>query len=166
MPTSGFRQQRRLPSKAAGVDRSVARDVVRKLRVTAGAEKAHFRRMEAACGIGSTQVWMLSVIGQKPGLRVAEIAESLLIHQSTASNLLDRLVKRNLARKERSGADHRIVRVHLTDEGHAILARAPYGSIGILLAALDSLPPEVLVGLDAGLDRLIEALGRLAPIRV
>ena len=120
-----------------------------------GAIRQHFREVEKACGVSGAQVWVLATLAESPGLRVTELAESLSIHASTASNLLDKIEKNGLIRRERGTQDQRVVRLYLTETGQAALAAAPKPFTGVLPHALNQLPPETLARLSHDLDTLI-----------
>jgi DNA-binding MarR family transcriptional regulator len=132
-----------------------AREALGKFRVIFGAIRQHFRAVEKSCGVSGAQVWVLATLAESPGLRVTELAEALSIHASTASNLLDKIEKNGLARRERGQADQRVVRLYLTEAGKAALAAAPQPFTGVLIHALNQLPPEILARLSQDLDAVI-----------
>lgn len=126
-----------------------------KFRIIFGAIRQHFRAVEKACGVSGAQVWVLATLAEAPGLRVTELAQALSIHASTASNLLDKIEKSGLIRRERSREDQRVVRLFLTEAGQAALAAAPQPFTGVLPHALAQLPPEILERLGHDLDTVI-----------
>ena len=134
---------------------SPARDALGKFRIIFGAIRQHFREVEKACGVSGSQIWVLAALAESPGLRVSELAEALAIHASTASNLLDKIEKSGLARRERGQPDQRVVRLYLTEAGKAALGSAPQPFTGVLIHALNQLPPYVLARLNQDLDTLI-----------
>jgi DNA-binding MarR family transcriptional regulator len=107
------------------------------------------------CGVNGAQLWALWELLVSPGLKFGELSRLLSIHQSTASNLLDKLEKRRLIRRERGGSDQRIVRLYLNPEGLEIINKAPKPAQGILMGALQHLP-------DNSLNELQNALGQVA----
>lgn len=126
-----------------------------KFRIIFGAIRQHFRAVEKACGVSGAQVWVLATLAEAPGLRVTELAQALSIHASTASNLLDKIEKSGLIRRERSREDQRVVRLFLTEAGQVALAAAPQPFTGVLPHALAQLPPEILERLGQDLDTVI-----------
>ena len=139
-------------------DPSPAR-VLRQFRVVFNAVKSHFRQVEQAAGLGGAQVWALSVIRDQPGVGVKELARTLDIKQSTASNLVRGLLERDMVCALRDGADRRTVALHLRDAGQAVLARAPAPFAGVLPDALGALDAATLARLEEDLGRLIGILG-------
>jgi DNA-binding MarR family transcriptional regulator len=142
----------------ADVDVDPATQVLRRFRLVFNAVKTHFQQVEKRTGIGGAQLWALSLIQQRPGLGVGELARSMDIHQSTASNLVKALVARELIRTERAGSDRRTVQLLVCPAGAALLKKAPGPMAGVLPQALSSLDARTLKRLDADLARLIAAL--------
>ena len=131
-----------------------AHEVLRKFRVVFSTVKNHFRDVELKCGVSGAQLWAISEIAERPGLRVSELAQAMSIHLSTASNLVGTLEKKGLVRKER-GLDQRVVFLHLTQQGIETVSRAPKPMIGILPDALQRLPEDELDALGDSMDKLI-----------
>jgi DNA-binding MarR family transcriptional regulator len=123
-------------------------------RVIFSSVKKHLSDTEAACGISSSQLWVLYELNKAPDLKVSELAANLAIHQSTASNLVEKLVKKMLIVKKRQTADQRVVRLSLTEQGLAIIKNAPESPRGVLRDALDRLDVETLSALTQSLTQL------------
>jgi DNA-binding MarR family transcriptional regulator len=132
--------------------------VLRQFRVVFAEVRHHFQQIEKQVGIGGAQVWTLSIVGQRPGLGMAELAAAMDVHQSTASNLVRQLLKRGLMRSDRSTLDRRAVEMHLTPEGQALLAQVPGPHEGVLPRALRRLPAPALAQLQSGMTALMAAL--------
>ncbi|MDD5329811.1 MAG: MarR family transcriptional regulator [Sulfuricella sp.] len=129
-----------------------------KFREVLGSVKRHVGWVEEQCGLSGTKLWALHEIQKRPGLKVTELAQAMSIHQSTASNLVDKLIKRGLIRRDRSSDDQRVVNLTIADEGEKLLAAAPLPPMGVLPDALVNLPEPVLRELDANLGALIETM--------
>jgi len=136
-------------------DLPAVRAVLQAMRVVFRSIQAHSRWVEKRCGVSAAQLWALWEIHVSPGLRVSELAKVLAIHQSTASNLLDKLEDKGLVRRERGGPDQRVVRLYLTEQGRDLVARAPRPAQGALIDALGCLPGETLAALGEGLEALL-----------
>ncbi|MEJ2057568.1 MAG: MarR family transcriptional regulator [Desulfofustis sp.] len=132
--------------------------VTQQLRIIFKAIQAHSKRVEKTCGLSSVRLWMLYEISQNPGVTVSELAALLSIHRSTCSNMLDKLEDQDLIYRTRSKTDQRTVRLHITDTGQSILARAPSPPEGKLSSSLHKLTEEQLANLDDGLKDLIDVL--------
>ena len=112
-------------------------------------------------GVTGAQLWALQELREAPGLRVGELANRMALHQSTTSNMVDRLETSGLIRKERTSADQRVVRLYLTDEGLALLARAPSPARGVLPEALRLMDDEGLASLQSELEKLLRQIKNL-----
>lgn len=143
----------------AAVDDDLAVKVLRQLRVMLHAMKSHFHEVERITGVGGAQVWALSVIHDRPGIGVGELARSLGIRQPTASIFVRNLVRLRLIRAPRAPSDRRSVRLHVLPEGEALLRMAPQPFSGVLPGALASLDQPCLQRLHADLARVISQLG-------
>ena len=113
--------------------------------------------------LSGSQLWALWQISAQPGLRVAELAEAMHIHQSTASNLLDKLELRSLIRRERSTTDNRVVRLYLTESAVNVVTGIPGPMQGQLRHRLRELPSPTLQGLLEGLTSVLDSLGKSNP---
>ncbi len=132
--------------------------VLKKFRIIYGSVRQHFREIEKTCGVTGSQLWMLQEVAKAPGLGVSELSERLSIHQSTASQLVEKLVGGGLVIKERSKEDQRRVGLWLTEEASRLLKNAPGPAEGILPEALRALPDSALISLD---NSLVEVIGQL-----
>jgi len=132
--------------------------VLRQFRVVFGAVRQHFRQMERQAGVGGAMVAALDYIAATPGLRITELALSMDVHQSTASNLVRQMTQRGLVRTERDPGDRRNVRLQLEDEGRRVLAAVPGPREGVLPQVLARLPDEALEQLERGLTELLAQL--------
>ena len=132
--------------------------VLRQFRVVFNAVKTHFRNVEKAAGIGGSQLWALSVIAQRPGIGVNELARELDIHQTTASNLVKALVTQGLVEQDKSGSDRRTVSMTLSAAGEVRLKQAPLPFSGVLPDALAALDAATLARMERDLGALILAL--------
>lgn len=140
------------------MDTPLATETLKQFRIIIGAVRHHFRSLEQACGISGAQVWILSAIAECPGITVSRLSETLSIHVSTASNMLDKLDKAGLVLRTRSETDRRVVQLHLTDEGQATLAKAPRPLTGLVPHALAQLSDSALTRLHEDLALLIAHL--------
>jgi DNA-binding MarR family transcriptional regulator len=132
--------------------------VLKKFRIIYGSVRQQFREIEQTCGVTGSQMWILQEVANMPGIGVSELADRLSIHQSTGSQLVEKLVARRLITKERSKEDQRRVGLKVTDEASKLLINAPGPAEGILPEALQTMPEEALLALD---NSLIEVIGQL-----
>lgn len=133
--------------------------VLRRFRLVFNAIKVHFRSVEKKAGISGAQVWALSVVRDRPGIGVGDLARAMDVHQSTASNLLRALIDAGLVVSGRGAADRRAVQLQITPQGQRILKKAPGPFTGLLPDALERLDTATLNRLDRDLGKLIDELG-------
>ncbi|QNM98698.1 MarR family winged helix-turn-helix transcriptional regulator [Chitinimonas koreensis] len=134
-------------------------EVLKQFRLIFQSVRKHFQAVETACGISGAQLWALSRIVERPGLRVTELAAAMAIHQSTASNLIESLVRQELICRRKGEVDQRAVCLHPTEAGRQIIEGAPRPVRGLLPEALGRLDPASLQGLHAQLAALIQLMG-------
>lgn len=135
-----------------------AAQVLRQFRLVFNAVKTHFQQVEKKAGVGGAQLWALSIVRDHPDIGVNDLAKSMDIHQSTASNLVKTLISRELVAGAKNGADRRAVQLRILPAGSAVLRRAPGPLTGVLPQALASLDASTLKRMDADLAKLITAL--------
>ena len=130
-------------------------EILKDLRIIFRASQAHAKWVEKECGLSSAQLWMMWEVFNSPGIKVSELARILSIHPSTCSNMLDKLQKKDLIRRDRNNPDdQRVVELGLTDKGIKLLATAPRPAQGVLADVLMRLPDASLNHLEIGLREL------------
>ena len=122
------------PKRRAAAD--PAMEALQHFRLIFKSVKKHFHWVEQQTGVNGALLWAMAVAVDKPGLKVSELATALAIHQSTASNLVDKLVKQGFLRRERSTKDQRIVHLFPEPAGARLIAGAPKPLQGVLPDAL------------------------------
>ena len=133
-------------------------DTLKKMRIVIRAAQRHSAWIEKQSGVTGAQLWVMQELHEKPGLRVGEIAEKLAIHQTTASNLLDTLVRKGYVTKARDTVDQRVVKLVLSEQGNVLIGRAPTPARGLLPEALRKLDHESLTNLNMGLQALLDVI--------
>lgn len=137
---------------------SHSQTILKDFRIIFRSVQAHSRLVEKESGLSAAQLWMIWELSNEPGLTVSGLAKVLSIHQSTCSNMLDKLQKKELVSRDRSINDQRVVRLYLTDKGVTLLAKAPRPAQGALTDVLLRLSDNVLAELESGLNHFIDAL--------
>lgn len=101
---------------------------------------------------------MLYEVNNAPGIKVSELAKLLSIHRSTCSNMLDKLEAKELIYRNRSKSDQRAVHLYVTDEGEAILSKAPSPPEGKISSTLTKLSLEQIDELEKSLEVFVDTL--------
>lgn len=133
-------------------------DVLKQFRLIYGSVRHHFRQIEESCGVSGSQVWMLHELQSAPGIGVSELANRLSIHQTTCSQLVEKLVARGYVEKTRSEQDQRRVGLTITRSAAKVLKDAPGPAEGLIPEALMRLSDATLQSLTIQLGKLIDGL--------
>lgn len=136
----------------------LALEVLQQFRVIYGTMRQYFRELEECCGLPGAQMWVLQEVERSPEIGITELAARLGIHQSTCSQLVDKLVTRGSLVKKKQSTDQRRVGLYLTDEGKKAIAALPGPAAGVLPEALSAIPEVALKTLNINLDELISHL--------
>jgi DNA-binding MarR family transcriptional regulator len=153
----------RAPGSSRAPSGDLAIDVLRRFREVFRAAKLHFAAVKRTAGVSGAQLWALSEIHSQPGIRVTELAGKMSLHQSTVSNLVEKLNASGHLLRVREPGDNRIVRLRLTPAGKKIVVRAPGPARGVLPDALERLDDRSLKKLSLALDSLVSAMKVRAP---
>jgi DNA-binding MarR family transcriptional regulator len=132
--------------------------VLRSFRVIYGSVRHHFRQVQRASGVSGSQLWILHELLRTKGIGVSELAGKLAIHQSTCSQLVEKLVRKGYVTKIRLVEDQRRVELAVTVQGRRAVSRAPGPAEGVLPEALSELSRAELRRLQQGLQAVIDAL--------
>ncbi|WP_126443783.1 MarR family winged helix-turn-helix transcriptional regulator [Sulfuricystis multivorans] len=122
--------------------------------------EAGMQSIDPGHGLSGSQLWALWLVSAQPGLRIGELAEAMFIHPSTASNLLDKLEAKDLIFRQRQCADSRVICLHLTAKGNALVSAIPGPLQGRLRDALLSLPRGELICLCKAIGNVLQKMSR------
>lgn len=135
---------------------ALTKEALQHLRVIVRTTQAHSRWIERSSGVSGAQLWAMWELFARPGQKVSQLSKALSIHQSTTSNMLDKLEEKALIRRDRSGPDQRVVRLFLTSKGTELLSDAPRPAQGAIYDAMHSMADEDLQQLNQGLLALLK----------
>jgi DNA-binding MarR family transcriptional regulator len=118
-----------------------------------------WRRLEGAWSaagfdVGSAEVRVLMTIVERPGLRQAQLAESLHIEPMTLVGHLDRLVRRGLAERRPDPGDRRAKLVHPSERAADVLEELRAASAGVRAAQTDGFDAAEIATLRQLLQRV------------
>ena len=129
-----------------------------KFRLIINSVKTHYKWVEKQSGRKGAELWALYEIDRAAGLRVSDLSKAMAIQQSTASNLVDKLVRAKLIMRRRSRTDQRVVSLFPTNAGKELIKRAPTPLRGLLPDALRGIPRGSLSQLDDLLKLVLEEM--------
>ena len=133
---------------------------LQKLREIIKTVQEQFQSTAQRDSISGSQAWALSEIARHPGVIVSELGKIMAIHPSTTSNMLDKMQKRGLIRRERIDSDQRVVRLFVTESGESMLRDLPGPGRGLLPDALARLGSDELEQVDEALALILGKLER------
>jgi DNA-binding MarR family transcriptional regulator len=105
----------------------------------------------------------LAILEENGDLRITEFARIDRCSQPAATALIARLTERGLVERRKDPADSRAVVVGLTEDGRAQLSTARQAAADALAPYLSDVETDDITTVLAGLNRLVEALGRKNP---
>jgi DNA-binding MarR family transcriptional regulator len=141
---------------------SLELETLQAFRTIFGSARLHDAEVRRTARISGSQLWALSEIARVTGMSVNALSKCMALHQTTASNLVNALVERDLIRRIRDSGDQRVVQLHVTAEGKRMLERAPGPHAGLLVDALRRLDGIELAALRQYLQLLVAAMKRPA----
>ena len=116
--------------------------------------RSHFGRLQ----LTFPQAMVLNVLGEEGPLPISALAERTGSANSTVSGIVDRLEKLELARRERSGLDRRVILVAATEQYETLRQRAVTDVGGYFSSVLATLSQEERAMVAQALSKLDEAL--------
>jgi DNA-binding MarR family transcriptional regulator len=108
--------------------------------------------------LSKTELVTLIFVERKGDLTMSSLAEHLDVRMSTATGIVDRLVKEKYLERERNDADRRIVTVRLSDKGKSMIGGLKERLTGYIDAVRDALSEEELGHLVALAVKIISAI--------
>jgi DNA-binding MarR family transcriptional regulator len=145
--------------------------ILNAIRRTVRSLRLFSRSVERDFGVSAAQLFILSQLDARQGapgqcdfsleepLSINDLARKSFTHQSTVSEVVSRLKKKNLVFQEASIEDRRKTRVGLSEEGKKVLKRAPKTPQARMLEAVHRLPEAEQVRLATLLDQVTHAAG-------
>lgn len=137
------------------VDFSLVRNIESRLVRARSALLRELNQALSSLDLGVNEANVLMAIGKGVAGSPTGLAEALGVDSGFVSRLLDRLEKRSLLQRSRSGEDRRVVKVSLTEWGARMYIRLEQTMPGILNGRFLRLSPAELVELHGLLEKLI-----------
>ena len=109
--------------------------LVRRLRILE-------RREVSCCGVPFAQGMVLQVLHRERRQRMSELADEVGVAQSTATRLVEPLVREGLVERSPASDDRRAVEVELTPDGRRLADRLQSGSRRCCEGMLERIPEE------------------------
>jgi DNA-binding MarR family transcriptional regulator len=110
-------------------------------------------------GVSPEQYNVLRILrgSDAPGVPCVEIAQRMIARSPNLTRMIDKMVSKGLAERQRIDGDRRVVRISITPEGRRLLVELD-AAVDTVLGRLASLKPAQLAALVALLDEVRERL--------
>ncbi|MCG6969757.1 MAG: MarR family transcriptional regulator [Gammaproteobacteria bacterium] len=158
MPTKHTAVNKQLTQRELRSRNDLAREIVKDLRFVLRYARSHSKTLEKQNGVSEAQLTALRQILASPGAKVSDLSKMLCLHQSTTSNMLDKLEDKALVRRERNGSDLRAVRLFLTAKGEQLLSLVPPVQQDFMTVAMTQMSDRELKILHNGLEVLLQKM--------
>lgn len=95
------------------------------LRKVIRAIDLHSKHLSKTSGLTSPQLLIMLEIDKDSGMNSSQVAKNVNLSAATVTNILDRLENKSLVSRVRNTQDKRKVSLYLTEDGKALLLKAP-----------------------------------------
>ena len=116
------------------------------------------KSMGDAFGVTGPQRLVIRIVGRFPGILAGQLAETLRIHPSTVSDIVQRLERRGLIQRTRDPRDGRRILLGLTERGRSVDGERGGTVEGAVKQTLAQLSPSELRGARSALASLATRL--------
>lgn len=107
--------------------------------------------------VNALQLFALAAIDGKNGMTMKELADCLYVTSPSATSFINRLVKLGWVQRKRDVSNRRVVRLHITTKGRAVLTQKKGKRSLMLKRILSLLSPEEQRQLAAIISKLHRA---------
>ena len=128
------------------------------LRKVIRAIDLHSKHLSKTSGLTSPQLLIMLEIDKVAGVNSSQVAKSVNLSAATVTNILDRLENKNLISRVRDTQDKRKVGLYLTDNGKALLVKAPQALQEHFIDKFSSLAQWEQSQLLSSMERLSEMM--------
>ena len=132
--------------------------ILRSIRRVIRAVDIYSHRLYLEAGITVPQLSCLIQVAKAGPLTLKALAQGVNLTSSTMVGIVDRLQKKGLLRRERSGADRREVLIWVTEEGKILASNAPSPLHDRLAAGLRILPAAEQAAIAMALERIVDLM--------
>lgn len=140
------------------MDTPLANATLRALRQILRASDLGGRRIASATGMTPSQLLVLQEVERRGETTPTIVASTLQFGQATVTNIVDRLTAAGYLTRQRGEHDRRMMLLRATDEGRAMLDRAPDMLQSRFRDRFATLPAWEQAMILAALERLAELL--------
>jgi DNA-binding MarR family transcriptional regulator len=122
--------------------------------------RSRSKRMRSHLGVTGPQRLVIRLVGRTPGIAAGELAETLHVHPSTLTGVLERLVRRRLLLRKSDAKDGRRSVFYLSERGRT-LDKIRSGTVEAgVLRALSSLDARSVAAAREVLETVVNEIER------
>jgi len=114
-------------------------------------------RLWTDCGLTMPQLRLLFMMRDEPGITGGSLAERFSVNPSTITGHIEKLLQRELVRREEDEQDRRVQHNYLTEAGAGMVGRLERAAGHYVIGILERLSPEQIERLTAALTDLVAA---------
>lgn len=133
-------------------------EVIDNLRRAIKAINEYSKNAEKETELTGPQLWAIKIVAKSAPIKVSEIAREMYLHPATVVGILDRLVLKGLVQRTKTNEDRRVVEINLTEQGQALVDRAPEVAQGLLIKGLEALTTEKLAHMSESMQEIVKIL--------
>lgn len=101
----------------------------------------------------------LVLLSQRPGSAVSDLAGDLEVHPTTATRLVDRLVRKRFVRRQTLTSDRRVTQLFLTAGGRDLVDRVTRRRMRDLARIVNRMPPDSWAAVTDAMTAFAAAAG-------
>jgi DNA-binding MarR family transcriptional regulator len=117
-------------------------------------------------GLTMSQLRLLLMMGEQPGVSHGALAEHFHVHASTITGHVEKLLQRGLVRRLEDGQDRRVQHNYLTEAGAGLVGHIERTAGKFIVGLLERLSPEQVERLALGLQDLLNAAAGDAALEI
>ncbi len=114
-------------------------------------------RLWTECGLTMPQLRLLFMMRDEPGVTGGALAERFGVNPSTITGHIEKLLQRDLVRREEDEQDRRVQHNYLTEAGAGVAGRLERAAGHFVIGILERLSPGQLERLTESLSDLVSA---------
>jgi Transcriptional regulators len=111
-------------------------------------------------GITSIQYFVMKIVSENPGIGLNELAEKIYSVTSTASGIVERMVRAGWLSRERPPTNRRSIRLTLTPKGEELWSKVSKLRHSHLTAAFSQISPEDVLHLQRIHKQIVNIIQR------
>jgi DNA-binding MarR family transcriptional regulator len=135
-----------------------SKEILISLRKILRAITLHSKSLSKRYGLTGPQLVILNEIANYEGISVTQLAKSISLSQSTVTEILKRLLKKELVKRTQNEKDRRSVMIGITSKGNEILAQAPPALQEIFMERFENLAEWEQLMILSSIKRVVDLM--------